>query len=582
VDGRAVAVDGERRVVAVTPAATFSASRFDDGEIVSRLAGDSASSAAAGASEVADPEGLASGALSWELEIPPGAFRDVVAAVPLSAASPPASSDDPARDFERRLAAAAEAWRERLGRVAFTLPPQAAPLARAARTNLGWILLDRDGSALQPGTRSYARAWIRDGALMAAALLRLGHSVEARDFLLWFAPFQFESGAVPCCVDRRGADPVAEHDSHGELIFVAAEYFDFTGDRATLDTVWPHVARAADHIDALRGERRTEEYRSGPRSAFFGLLPESISHEGYSDRPVHSYWDDFWALRGLADAARLARILGKTDEAQRFAGSSAQMQADVEASIRTVIAARSVDFIPGSADLADFDATSTTIALDPGGQAGRLPAKELARTFEKYWDRFAQRSAARTAEGSDYTPYEWRIVGSLVRLGQRDRAAELAAFLLGDRRPAEWNQWAEVVWPRPREPRFIGDMPHGWVAADFLRSFLDLFAWDRESDGALVLGAGIPVDWMQSPGGVAVSGLRTRYGSLDLRLSASSSSSEVRVRIAGTAAPPGGFAIPWPRVGAPSSATVNGQAVPAGAEIVVRALPADVVLRGNR
>ena len=35
-----------------------------------------------------------------------------------------------------------------------------------------------------------------------------------------------------------------------------------------------------------------------------GLVTESISHEGYSAKPVHSYWDDFWALRGLDDAGR--------------------------------------------------------------------------------------------------------------------------------------------------------------------------------------------------------------------------------------------------------------------------------------
>jgi hypothetical protein len=39
------------------------------------------------------------------------------------------------------------------------------------------------------------------------------------------------------------------------------------------------------------------------KRAFFGLLPESISHEGYAKRAVHSFWDDLFALRGLQDAA---------------------------------------------------------------------------------------------------------------------------------------------------------------------------------------------------------------------------------------------------------------------------------------
>ena len=178
------------------------------------------------------------------------------------------------------------AWREKLDRVSFRLPEAAQPIAAAVRANLGWILVNRDGPAIQPGARAYARSWIRDGALTSSALLRLGHD-EVREFLRWFAPFEFPSGAVPCCVDRRGADPVPENDSHGELLFLAAEYFRFTGDRSTLEEVWPHLARAAAYIERLRQSRRTEEYRSGTKLLFFGLLPESISHEGYSDHPVH-------------------------------------------------------------------------------------------------------------------------------------------------------------------------------------------------------------------------------------------------------------------------------------------------------
>src|SRR6185436_18719704 len=112
-------------------------------------------------------------------------------------------------------------------------------------------------------------------------------------FLRWFPLYQNKSGMVPCCVDARGADPVPENDSHGELIYLAASYLRYTGDRASVETVWPHVVKAADYIDVLRRQRRTDEYRTGEKRLYFGLLPESISHEGYSSRPVHSYWDDF-------------------------------------------------------------------------------------------------------------------------------------------------------------------------------------------------------------------------------------------------------------------------------------------------
>ncbi len=575
-DGRAVFVNDERRIEALTAPSAFGASVFEDGEIVSRIA----EGAFPAAASVADPAGLASAALAWDLEIPAGGARDVVIAVPLAngTAARPAVAE-PSADFDGRAAAAASGWREKLDRVSFSLPAAAEPIARTARANLAWILVNRDGPAIQPGARSYARSWIRDGALTAYALLRLGHADEVRQFLLWFAPYEFESGAVPCCVDRRGADPVPENDSHGELLFLAGEYYRFTSDRATIEAVWPLLAKDAAHVERLRQRRRTAEYRTGEKAIFFGLLPESISHEGYSDHPVHSYWDDFWGIRGLSDAAELASALGKAEDAARFAASRDEMRRDVHASIRAVIAARGLAYVPGSADLGDLDPTSTTIALEPCGEGSRLPQKELAATFEDYWQRFVARRADR-AKGGEYTPYEWRIAGSLVRLGHRDRAEALFDFFFADRRPAAWSHWAEVVWPDPRTPKFIGDMPHGWVASDFIRSFLDLFAYDREEDGALVLGAGIPASWLADPRGASVSRLRTRSGMLDLAFSAEGGGLRVRIGAAATP-PPGGFVVTWPFPGRPSSATVNGKpaSISAAGEVIVRTAPAEVIVK---
>ena len=173
-------------------------------------------------------------------------------------------------------------------------------------------------------------------------------------------------------------------------------------------------------------------------------------------------------------------------------------------------------------------------------------------------------------------------MGSFVRLGWRRRAAELLEFLMADRRPPEWNHWAEVVWPRPREPKFIGDMPHGWVGSDFIRSFLDLFAYARESDEALVLGAGLPVEWLRAPSGVSVATLGTPYGPLDLKMSADGG--VLRIGVSGLSrVPPGGLVVPWPLEGRPSSATINGRAarLSAGGEIVAREIPAEIVVRGE-
>ena len=100
-------------------------------------------------------------------------------------------------------------------------------------------------------------------------------------------------------------------------------------------------------------------------------------------------------------------------------------------------------------------------------------------------------------------------------------------------------------------------MPHTWVGSEFIHSFLDFFAYVREPDGALVLGAGLLPNWNE----VNVKGLRTEYGPLEY--SVTPEGAGVRYRIAaGLTVPAGGIVVRWQ-----------------GQEAVVRELPADLVIR---
>src|SRR5262249_56658056 len=96
-------------------------------------------------------------------------------------------------------------------------------------------------------------------------------------------------------------------------------------------------------------------------------------------------------------------------------------------------------------------------------------------------------------------------------LGQRDRALEWLDFFRGTRRPAGWNEWAEITWRDPTAPRFIGDMPHTWVGAGYVTSVRTLFAYEREADAALVLAAGVPPAWVTNAPGGSVERLPAYY-----------------------------------------------------------------------
>jgi hypothetical protein len=428
-------------------------------------------------------------------------------------------------------------WRATLGRVTLEVPEVAAPVVQSLRAQLGYVLVNRAGPAIQPGARAYARSWIRDGALTSSALLRLGDAVAARDFLAWFAPHQYANGKIPCVVDGRGADPVPEHDSSGEFIFLVAEILRYTRDRAFVTPYYPRVVRAAAYLDSLRQERRTPEYRTPGRREFFGLLPPSISHEGYSAKPMHSYWDDFWARRGFEDAAWLATQLGHRDDAQRFAAIAAEFGSDLVASIQAAMQRHHIDYIPGCADLGDFDATSTSIALAPVGFGDRLPRRRCGARSRSTTRTSAL--AATVRPGMPTRPTRSAILGADLRFGWRERAAERIAWFLDAQRPPGWRQWPEVVWRAEREPHFLGDLPHTWVGSDWIRSVLDLLAYEREADASLVLAAGVPSSWLQPAPGIVLRDLRTPFGALGYRLFAAGDTTVMQVD-AGLELPPEG------------------------------------------
>jgi hypothetical protein len=521
--GGELAVD-DTRVVPLTKPTSVAASTFDSGDASELF--DSMPST----QSVNDPQRHASALMLWDLTLAPGEEKIIDIATPLH----PHDAQAIPRDVAHQRATAIAYWRRIVDHVGIDIPA-ARDLVDTARANVAYNLLGRDGPAIRGGARNYRRSWIRDGSLASTMLLRFGLGDDVRDYIRWFAPYQFADGKIPCCVDSRGADPVNEHDSHGEFIYLVAEHARLTGDFSLARETWPHVEKAADYIDLLRHQTSGE---------FKGLLPPSISHEGYSAKPMHSFWDDFFALRGLKDAAWLAEQLGNRDAAARFAKSRDEFARDFHSAMRRAIEHHHIDYVPGSADLGDFDPTSTTIGIEPGGDLANLPQDAVIHEFERAWSESLARMEGRRA-WKDYTPYELRQVGTFVQLGWRDRAQRLLQFFLDDRRPVGWKQWAEVAAQDYRSATYLGDIPHLWVGSDFVRSFINMVAYERESDDALVLGAGIPASWLDR--GVRVRGLRTIYGPLNF--SARTSGKRIVVSISGVRVPRGGIVLQLPGVG---------------------------------
>ncbi len=568
----------DKAVISLTTPDRFGAVTFDQGPVTDFLLKDKVPPQ----QQAADPFGYASGVLGYDLDLSAGEQREVYLRIPYSKPTPAESSTAEAVQslWGKRHDEVKHYWQAKLHRVDIQLPPAAEKIVHTLKSTLAYILINRDGPAIQPGSRNYSRSWIRDGALTSAALLEMGYTEEVRDFIKWYARHQFADGKIPCCVDHRGPDPVAEHDSHGEFIYLLMEYYRHTRDVGLLNQMWPQAVKAVEYIDSLRQQRLSETFKTPEKQPFYGIMPESISHEGYASRPVHAYWDDFWTLRGLKDAASMATIIGDEERDAHFAGLSEAFRQDLYGSLGKTMERHKIPYIPASVELGDFDPPAIAIAVNPNSELRHLPQPALSQTFEDYYAYFLRRHNSEMAWDT-YTPYELRIVGTLVRLGWRQRALELLEFFLADQRPSAWNHWAEIIWRDPRTPRFIGDMPHTWIGSEFVRSVRSMFVYEDESDQALIVAAGVPAAWIENETGITLKRLSTYYGTLNYSLR-KGDLGELRLKLSGDIAlPPGKIVVTSPLEEPLKGVLVNGKPIETfnAHSATVGEFPAEVVLQ---
>jgi hypothetical protein len=529
-----------------------------------------------------DPMGFASGAAAYNFSLAPGESRNIYIAVPLHFTqpylNPEMHADAIEEGFNHMLEENARYWSEAVNRIVFDVPDR--DLANTLKANVAYNLITKDGPGFQPGSRSYDKAWMRDGSDAAIALLKTGFTNEIREFVEWFAAYQFDTGEVPPIIDNKHDDPLweekqglQEFDSQGQFVNLVYEYYCYTGDETFLRKMYPHVRAALEFLQALRERRDTPEYRNDPeKQVFHNILPESRSHEGYW--LAHSYWDNFWALRGWKDGVELAGFMDKEDDADWMSREYDTLRRGVYDTIARVMKKYNIDYIPGCAELGDFDATSTAAAIVFCDELPNMPQPQTSNTFERYYKELAER----LEENAQFvfTPYEARNILALLFMGQKQRALDLVHFLIRCRRPTNWQHLAEVVHSGYRFPCYIGDMPHTWVGACFINAIRGLFIY--EEGHGLVLGAGIDSAWIEEGKRINIQNAPTRFGLLNFTVERSGGS--VNVDLSGAASPSGGFVLKSPLDRAIGKASLNGTPVSVEPDNSIRitSLPAKVVL----
>ncbi len=224
-------VDRRKRIIPMTTPSRFGAATFAQGAITEYLQ----TGELPAQDSVQDAFGYASGALRFDLHLKAHATEEVYLAIPFGTVEQDQSAD---QDFPasgaQQFRNAVRQWEDKLGTFDIRLPPVAQEVVETLKTAAAHILINRAGAALHPGPRRYSRAWIRDGALMGAALARVGLPGAGRDFIRWYGSFQAPDGNLPDCADSAGCEWLLEYDCWGEHIFAVMDHYRFSGDAAFL------------------------------------------------------------------------------------------------------------------------------------------------------------------------------------------------------------------------------------------------------------------------------------------------------------------------------------------------------------
>lgn len=495
-DGRAIVVDGKVLLASERMPEDVGATEGRTGKDVTSYFAKGALPGAKSAGARLD--GSSSAAMRFDVRLQPKKGSELRFVMPMNEVPPGQPGRLQGDEVEQAFADARGTWDERLGRVKLSVPDRR--VTDCWRASAAYLVMLCGDGVPKPGPARYRAFWVRDAAYMADALFYAGQQELIPPALAELRRMQLPSGGF----SPKTGGGEEELDSPGQAVYTWVMQYRRTGDRRFLDEHWPAIAKACRY---LRDRRDAS-----------GILPASLSAEDLGRSDQQHYWDDFWAVRGLRDAAVAARELDKSSDA-------AWMQAEADSLLRATLAsARSlnIDYIPnGPQEL-------TSSAMARGTSCALWPCDVLdlddpltKRSFDVYWEKWIAPYGGGFVHKDHFWPYAGMdLAQGYVMLGQRERAWQMLDWTLKSDPTRGFYSWPEGMF-RDDLTLAEGDMPHGWMCAAYVSMVRNMLV--RESRGELVLLSGVPGEWLKPEKSISVRRFPTEFGGVSFRVEVSGS-----------------------------------------------------------
>ena len=361
----------------------------------------------------------------------------------------------------------------------------------------------------QVGPTCYRGLWIVDGCFILEAMTYLGRGREAR-------------AGIEHILTRQGPDGSFDilgkyWKENGIVLYILYRHALLTGDMDWLKGKWGTVKTLVGVIRHLR-----EESRKNPAAPEAGLMPPGFPDGGIGGVAAE-YTNVYWNLAGLRAAIEAARLIKAPEVAdweaeyedfwdafQRAARRDAKPYRD-GLMILPVLMGPNPEILPVRGQWAFCH------AVFPGKifEAGDALARGNLALLDDNQSEGLVYGTGWMADGI------WNYFGSFyghahLWLGNGPKTAEILYAFANHASPlGAWREEQPPVGRDRQGGKFVGDMPHNWASAEFIRLVRDLLVLERGRE--LHLLEGLPRSWLFAKAETGLKDVATDFGPVSFR-----------------------------------------------------------------
>jgi len=373
--------------------------------------------------------------------------------------------------------------------------------------------------AFQVGPTCYRGLWVVDGSFLLEAITYLGRANETRAGVKYLMSFQRDDGGI-MLIDGHWKET-------GIALWAITRHARLTGDKAWLRENWSKVERGFAYIR----EMRAMPPKGSPNER---LIPDGFSDGGLANK-VPEFTNIYWTLAGMRAAVEAARWLGEAATAdawqREYDDFYATFRRAAERDMKTdpsgnryvpIRMARGDGVPPQKAQWAFCHAVFPGRVFAPddplvrGNMAMLRAVESQGLVFDTGW-----------LKNGIWTYFGGFYGNAWLWLGDGDKAARVL-YAFGNH-ASPLLCWREEQMPVGHGDKMVGDMPHNWASAEFIRLTRHCLALERGNE--LHLFEGFPASWAK-PGAVTkLRDIATEFGplSLEFRVAKDGRSGELKL-----------------------------------------------------